>query len=245
MSIGGLHIGTSGWSYDEWRDEFYEGVPKKQWLEAYTERFDTVESNATFYRLQSEKTLRRWAERTPDEFVFAAKGNRYVTHTKMLADADETVPRSRDNLAPLAHKVGAVLWQMPARFQRGFDRLRGFCEVLAREWSEMRHALEFRHPSWFSDDVAALLSSHNLANCQSDAPKWPMWEALTTDLVYIRLHGHTRLYASRYSAALLDRWATRIHKWLAEGCEVYVYFDNTAEGAAPEDARRLLEKLRE
>ena len=100
--------------------------------------------------------------------------------------------------------------------------------------------IEFRHPSWFDDEVASCLNNYRIANCISDAADWPMWGLVATDLVYIRLHGHTRTYASTYRTASLKQWATKIRKWLESGKDVHVYFDNDAEGAAPRDAKRLL-----
>jgi uncharacterized protein YecE (DUF72 family) len=113
-----------------------------------------------------------------------------------------------------------------------------------RHWKSTRHAIEFRHKSWFDDDVAKCLSDHCVAVCMSDAPDWPMWEAVTTDLVYIRLHGHTRKYASNYSKPALTKWARRVRRWLDENRVVHVYFDNDAEGAAPQNALTLLRMLR-
>ena len=237
-------IGTSGYSYDEWKDEFYKNVSKTRWFDCYVDHFDTVELNATFYRLQSEKTLRNWAESTPDDFVFTAKGHRYVTHTKRLRDADEMISRSRDNMAPLSEKLEVVVWQLPANFHRDDDRLRRFCDVLEKRWFDVRHTLEFRHRSWFEDEVGLIVADHGHAVCLSDAPDWPMWRYTDgADFVYARLHGHTRLYASQYSPTHLDRWAREIHRWLDDRRDVYIYFDNTAESHAPRDARRLRERI--
>jgi uncharacterized protein YecE (DUF72 family) len=240
---GNAYIGLSGWSYDKWKDHFFQDVPRKQWLEHCAEIFTGLEANGTFYRLQSEKTLKDWVARTPDDFVFAAKGHRYVTHNKKLKDADETIVRSRDNMRPLESKLGAMLWQLPASFKRNDERLETFVRTLSRRWRSVRHALELRDPSWFTDETAELFEESNIANCQSDAADWPLWDAVTTDLVYIRLHGHSRTYASAYSGESLSRWADRIRGWLDEGRDVHVYFDNDAEGAAPHDAIKLMEKL--
>lgn len=237
-------IGTSGYSYDEWKDGFYRDVPKSRWFDHYVDCFDTVEINATFYRLQSEKTLRNWIEKTPENFVFTAKGHRFITHTKRLKNAAETIPRSRDNIGPLAEKLDVIVWQLPEKFRRDDDRLRNFCEVLDQRWSEIRHTFEFRHHHWFDDDIASILSDHGHTACLSDAPDWPMWRHTEmADFVYVRLHGHTRLYSSQYSSSTLDRWADDMERWRNDGRDVYVYFDNTAESHAPEDALRLIERV--
>ncbi len=240
---GEVYIGTSGWSYDGWNDGFYADVPRNRRLEYCAERFTGLEANGTFYRLQAEKTLRSWTERTPDGFVFTTKGHRFVTHNKKLADADETVVNSRDNVRPLGKKLAVVVWQLPAQFSLNLDRLEGFAGTLSRRWTAVRHTIEFRHTSWFTDEVADVIAAHDLAVCQSHAAQWPIWDAVTTDLVYVRLHGHTRTYASSYSAGLLDDWARKIRGWREEGRAVHVYFDNDAEGAAPYDALKLMDRL--
>jgi len=122
-------------------------------------------------------------------------------------------------------------------------RLTEFVKNLGH-WRTTRHAIEFRHKSWFDDQVAECLRTYSVAVCMSDAPDWPMWDAVTTDVVYIRLHGHTRKYASSYNKPALEKWSTRIQGWLNENRDVHVYFDNDAEGAAPQNALTLLEMLR-
>lgn len=234
----GLYIGTSGWNYDEWRDGFYAGVKGAERLAHYARRFEAVEVNATFYRLQKPDTLARWRDTVPGDFRFSIKGNRYLTHTRKLHDPDGPIELERDNARPLASRLSVVLWQLPGNLRKDMSRLRDFCAALGR-WNEVRHAVEFRHSSWFDEETAACLDAHAVANCQSDAADWPMWRAVTGGLVYIRLHGHTRTYASRYSTASLKRWASAIAQWRGEGKSVHVYFDNTAEGAAPDDALQL------
>ncbi len=137
-----------------------------------------------------------------------------------------------------------MLWECPGSFHRNDGRLEAFATALD-EWRDVRHAIEFRHDSWFDDDVLQCLRSHGLAWCQSDAADWPYWNAVSTDLVYVRLHGHTRTYASAYSGSSLRRWAARVRSWLTEGRDVHVYFDNTAEGKAIANAGRLCELLRD
>jgi uncharacterized protein YecE (DUF72 family) len=232
-------IGTSGWSYPFWRAGFYAGVPQRRWLAHCAAHFTAIEVNATFYREVKAATLERWRDETPDDFVFAIKGHRYVTHVRRLKAPVEPVLRQRGAAAPLGAKLAAVVWQLPANFAKDMARLQGFLDVLAR-WPEARHAIEFRHESWFDDEVADALSRHRIANCISDAADWPLWDAVTTDLVYVRLHGHTETYASPYGERALRAWARQASGWLAEGREVHVYFDNDALGAAPYDAMRLL-----
>jgi uncharacterized protein YecE (DUF72 family) len=234
-----VYIGTSGWSYPAWKDSFYSGVARKDWLAWCAGRFTGLEINASFYRLQKPETFSRWRQQTPAHFRFALKANRYLTHNRKLAAPAASIGLERERAAHLGDRLSAVLWQLPANLHRHDTRLDGFLDAL-QAWPDVRHAIEFRHPSWFAPSVAGRLRERRVAVCQSDAADWPMWSELTTDLVYVRLHGHTRTYASAYSRAHLQRWAGRIRAWSRDGCTVHVYFDNDAEGAAPRDALRLL-----
>lgn len=240
---GKAYIGTSGWNYKSWREGFYGDAPQKQWLAFCADRFTAIEVNGTFYRLQPKSTYKKWHDETPEEFLFAIKGHRYVTHNKKLLDSEEPVIRCRDCASPLGNRLAAVVWQLPAFLKKDIVRLEEFVKNLGH-WRTTRHAIEFRHKSWFDDEVAECLGNHAVAVCMSDAPDWPMWDAVTTDVVYIRLHGHTRKYASSYNKPALEKWSTRIQGWLNENRDVHVYFDNDAEGAAPQNALTLLEMLR-
>jgi uncharacterized protein YecE (DUF72 family) len=239
---GNAYIGTSGWNYKSWRKSFYGNTPQKHWLRYCAERFTGIEVNGTFYRLQEKSTFQKWRDQTSENFSFAIKGHRYVTHNKKLLDVEESVIRCRESASPLGERLAAVVWQLPAFLKKDTARLKKFLEAL-RHWKSTRHAIEFRHKSWFNDEVAECLKRHAVAVCMSDAPDWPMWEEVTTDLVYIRLHGHTRKYASSYSKPSLRKWTTRIRDWLDENRAVHVYFDNDAEGAAPQNALTLLKML--
>jgi uncharacterized protein YecE (DUF72 family) len=239
----GLFIGTSGWAYDNWRDGFYAGVPRARWLAHYAQHFDAVEVNATFYHSLKAKTFEHWHDATPPRFRFAIKGSRYLTHILRLDFPAESLAKQRDAAAPLAEKLLVVLWQLPAALHRDDALLAKFAEKL-RAWPGPRHALEFRHASWFDDKVAALLAREGLASVQSDAADWPMWDAVTAALVYARLHGHAQTYHAAYGKRELSVWARRVTGWLADGREVHVYFDNTDAGHAVHDAqalRRLLD----
>ena len=237
------YIGTSGWNYKSWRNDFYCDTPQKQWLRFCAERFTGIEVNSTFYRLQEKSTFKKWRDQTPEEFPFAIKGHRYVTHNKKLLDVEQSVIRCRESASPLGKRLAAVVWQLPAFLKKDIERLEKFLRNL-QHWKSTRHAIEFRDKSWFDDQVAECLERHAVAICMSDAPDWPMWDRVTTDVVYIRLHGHTRKYASSYSKPALGKWATRTQRWLEENRAVHVYFDNDAEGAAPRNALTLLEMLR-
>lgn len=236
-------IGTSGWSYPLWRESFYGDCPARSWLTFCAERFSAIEVNATFYRLQHRETFERWRDATPPDFRFAIKANRYLTHNRKLLDPLPSIRLERERAAGLGDKLAAVLWQLPRNLHRDLPRLERFARAL-RHWRTARHAIEFRHESWFDEQTAACLREHGIAVCQSDAADWPRWDEVTTDLVYLRLHGHTLTYASGYSDAQLRHWARRLRGWLDEGRDVHVYFDNDAFGRAPVDAARLIRRLR-
>ena len=240
---GRAFIGTSGWIYDSWRDDFYQGRPTRDWLRFCAARFTAVEINATHYRLQSVATFRRWRDETPPGFRFALKAHRYLTHNKKLSDPLGPIRLERERAAGLGEKLAVVLWQLPRNFHRNLERLAGFARAL-RAWRRPRHAIEFRHPSWFDDAVAACLRAHRIALCQSDAADWPLWDAVSTDLVYVRLHGHEQTYASSYSEAELRVWARKARRWMGEGRDVHLYFDNDAYGDAPRNAARLIALVR-
>src|SRR6056297_252896 len=138
-----IYIGTSGWNYKDWKNDFYSGIKQKEWLEYYSQEFNAVEVNATFYRMLKKDTLLGWYNRTPQDFAFAAKGSRYLTHIKRLNDPQEPIERQKENLYPLGNKLKTIIWQFPATLQKNLNRLRGFAQAL-QIWSEVRHALEFR-----------------------------------------------------------------------------------------------------
>lgn len=233
-----LYIGTSGWSYRHWQDSFYRGTARKDWLKFYSERFSAVEINASFYRLQTPQTFRSWYEQTPPDFRFALKANRYLTHNKKLLDPEVSVQIEKNHATALGEKLAVVLWQLPGGMKKDMRRLQRFVEALG-QWLEVPHVLEFRHDAWFDDETASCLQQAGISVCQSDAEAWPIWRQISSNLVYVRLHGHTRTYASSYSAEELTAWADRIAAWLEQGKHVHVYFNNDAEAAAPFNALSL------
>jgi uncharacterized protein YecE (DUF72 family) len=159
-------IGTSGWNYDAWKDDFYEDVPRSAWLSHCGESFTGLEVNATFYRLQERSTFEKWRDAVPEDFTFAVKANRYLTHNKKLAGPVEPLRNERERASALGEKLGAVLWQLPDWWGRDLGRLREFAAAAAEEWP-VRHALEPRDPSWFDDEVAGVLREHGHAVCLS------------------------------------------------------------------------------
>jgi uncharacterized protein YecE (DUF72 family) len=244
IGVARAYIGTSGWVYAGWREHLYANTPTKKWLQVASRAFDALEINGSFYTQIKPETYARWYTETPDEFRFALKGHRFVTHYKRLRDCGDSIIRLRDQVAPLREKLAAVIWQLPSNFacreDGGLERLADFMHAL-KLWPAVKHALELRHRSWFTDAVAQVLREANVAVCMGDAPDFPMWKEVTSDLVYVRLHGHTRKYHSSYSEQSLRAWAADTKRWLAEGRDVHVYFDNDAEGHAVRNALRFQE----
>jgi uncharacterized protein YecE (DUF72 family) len=220
-----LLIGCSGWNYPRWRESVYpKGLPTRRWLEQYSRLFDTVEVNSTFYRLPRISAVEAWASETPRDFVFAVKASRYLTHMKRLTEMTVGVERFYERIEPLrkARKLGPVLWQLPERFLRDDDRLRSALEQLPKG----RHCFEFRHPSWFEDDVFDLLREHDVALVIGDHPKRPFQaHVLTADWTFIRFHYGRRGRGGNYSKSELETWKRRINAWRASA-DVYAYFNN-------------------
>ena len=230
-----IRIGCSGWSYAHWRGRLYPASgPTTEWLATYAASFDTVEVNATFYRLPRVETVAQWAKSTPEEFCFAVKASRYLTHVKRLRELDGGLRRLDERVEPLrtTGRLGPVLWQLPERFHRDDGRLESALSSLP----DGRHAFEFRHASWFADDVYALLRAHGAALVVADrAPGKPTPWIETADWVYIRFHAG-RGAKGNYTARELRTWSERIER--ATG-DVYAYFNNDWEGYAPENAKAL------
>jgi uncharacterized protein YecE (DUF72 family) len=237
-----VHIGCSGWNYRDWRGVLYpEKLPQRAWLERYAEDFDTVEINNTFYRLPAESAVRGWAERSPDGFEFAVKMSRYVTHVKRLLEPKRGFGRFFEAIEPLgqAGKLGPILWQFPGNFHRNDERLAAALRAMPRR----RHAFEFRHESWFVDDVYDLLRRHNAALVIADDARRPVGEhELTADWTYIRFHYGRRGRGGNYSERELDEWKRRIAAWRSRA-EVYAYFNNDWKAYAVRDARWLAKRL--
>jgi uncharacterized protein YecE (DUF72 family) len=235
-----VRIGCSGWMYDDWKDDFYGGVPRKRWLERYAEEFETVELNTTFYRLTKPETVADWVRRTPEGFTFAAKASRYLTHIKRLTDLETGLERYDASIAPLVEspKLGPIVWQLPATFKRDDARLEATLEKLDDAPAD-RHCFEFRHESWFDDDVYALLARHGAALVIGDHPKWPFQaHELTTDWTLVRFHHGRRGRRGNYSDTEIDEWAQEIGSW-PDRTEVFAYFNNDWEQFAIGNARRL------
>jgi uncharacterized protein YecE (DUF72 family) len=239
-----VRLGCSGWQYRSWRGDLYpEGLPQSRWLEQYAREFDTVEVNSTFYRLARRDAVARWVEQTPPEFVFALKASRYLIHMKKLRDIDQGIGRFYERIEPLVGtpKLGPVLWQLPEWFKRDDDTLASALDRLPPG----RHCFEFRHPSWFTDEVYALLRRHDVALAYGDHPRRPFQElVLTADWTFVRFHHGHRGRRGNYSDSELREWAARLDG-VSREADCWVYFNNDWEAFAPRNAktlRRMLER---
>jgi uncharacterized protein YecE (DUF72 family) len=270
--VADIRIGLSGWRYAGWRGDFYpKGLVQRKELAYAAERFSTIEVNGSFYSLQRPASYASWRDATPDDFVFALKGGRFITHMKRLRDIDGAMANFFAS-GPLAlgDKLGPVLWQLPARTRFDAEVLRTFLERLPRTSGEaadlarhhdaklpaeralttaltqvrLRHAIEPRDLSFSEPAAIDLLRRYDVGLVVSDAgDKWPRFEEVTSDLVYVRLHGAEELYTSGYGPQALDEWAARISAWAGQGLDVFVYFDNDAKVHAPYDALALTDRL--
>jgi len=241
----GVRIGCSGWNYDHWRNGvFYPPrCPAHLWLEYYARHFDTVEVNSTFYRLPRPSAVARWVQETPPDFVFAVKVSRYLTHIKRLQEPGLHLPLLLGRIEPLLRspKMGPLLWQLPPTFRRDDERL---ASALDAAPPDLRHAVEFRHASWFAPDVTSLLRERNVALVIADRPEIHAFQThqLTADFTFVRFHSGTRGQRGNYSERELDEWADRIRGWAAD-VAVYAYFNNDWEGFAVRNALGLKKRL--
>lgn len=235
---GRVRIGTSGWAYRHWRGAFYpEGLRQKDWLAYYTDRFDTAEINATFYRLPSSDAVAAWGGAAPPGFQFAWKASRYITQAKKLRDAEAPLARVYAPMAKLGAATGPTLFQLPPQLRCDLERLERFLDLLPQG----RVAVEFRHPSWFVDPVIEALGNRDVALCVSDHHDAPSPRIQTASFMYLRGHGPEGRYDGTYDDQTLDLWADQIADWRRVG-DVYAYFDNDIGGGAPADALRLRER---
>jgi uncharacterized protein YecE (DUF72 family) len=237
MAKGAIHVGTSGWSYRAWRGPFFpKAVPARLHLEYYSKFFDTTELNGVFYRTPTEQAVRGWANQTPQDFSFAWKASRFITHWKRLNDTSRnSLALMESRLKLLGPKAGPVLFQLPPNFLKDRERLASFVKLLN---PRRRYAFEFRHPGWYDDDILDVLRDHDIALCISDHHDAPAPWLATASHVYVRGHGPEGRYSGRYQPNVLSVWKRRIMGF-AKTRDVHVYFDNDQKSAAPKDAARL------
>ena len=229
-----IYIGTSGWSYEHWKDNFYPSNLKTNlWLNHYAKQFSTVEINSTFYRTPVNATVNNWFEQVPKNFIFSIKASRYITHIKRLYDCQESLEYFFNVSKGLKSKAGPILFQLPPSFKLNQERFTEFVSSLS---SEYQYVFEFRHPSWYVDDIYRLLKKKKIALCITDLKGNLTPEEITADFTYIRLHGPHKAYQGSYSLTALKSWQKKIEKWQVD---TYCYFDNDEKGYAVQDAMTL------
>ena len=285
-----IHIGISGWRYAPWRGDFYpDGLAQKRELQFASRAVNSIEINGSFYALQRPERYAQWYAETPDDFVFSVKAPRFITHIRRLREIEKPLANFfASGVLELKEKLGPILWQFPPNFRFDAERFEHFLALLPHDteaaaalarqhdshlhghasmkaWRKkpLRHAVEIRHDSFIDVDFVRLLKRHNIALVIADTGgKWPYREDVTSDFVYLRLHGAEELYASGYSAPALKRWADRIEAWhhgkqptdahliaprlkprVRKSREVFCYFDNDIKVRAPYDARNLLQRF--
>ncbi len=244
--MAGFHVGTSGWSYPHWLGVLYpEGTRSSEFLEVYVQRFDCVELNASFYRLPKEATVRGWLRRTPEGFRFCLKMSRLVTHLKRLAEVEgRPLANFFQRFEPLRPRLGPVLVQLPPSLAFEAGRVQAFFALLRERHAEHRYALEARHKSWFEETALDLLEQYGVALVIADSGgRFPSAETVTADFVYLRFHGPADLYRSNYPDEMLADYARKVRDWLAQGLEVWAFFNNDVGGHAVRNALRLREMV--
>ncbi len=243
MASPKYYIGTSGWHYDHWRALYYpEGLPKSKWLQFYAKQFSTVELNNSFYHLPSEKAFASWRESVPENFVFAVKVSRFITHIKRLKNLGSAVENFLSRAYLLQDKLGPLLYQLPPNMKRNDEVLESFLSSLPQKY---QHVFEFRHESWLDDSVFHILQRCNAGLCVFDMPGFSCPLVATSDFAYIRFHGSASLYSSYYSDEELSQWAKRIIQLGKKVRAVYIYFNNDAEAFAVRNALTLANCLRQ
>jgi uncharacterized protein YecE (DUF72 family) len=235
------YIGCSGWHYDHWRGLYYpEGLAKSEWLQFYARQFTTVELNNSFYHLPTEKAFTTWRESSPDDFIFAVKVSRFITHIKRLKNLGSAVENFLSRACYLENKLGPLLYQLPPNMKRNDEVLEDFLSSLPQAYQQV---VEFRHESWLNDAVFRLLQQYNVGLCVFDMPDLTCPLLATSDFAYIRFHGSEGLYSSCYSNEELSQWAKKIAQ-LGRGLNaIYIYFNNDAEAFAVKNAITMIQYL--
>lgn len=232
-----IYIGTSGWHYKHWKGTFYpKDIKETEQLDFYLQFFSSVEINNSFYKLPNPKTFAAWRKSVPAGFIFAVKGSRFITHMKKLNVQRQNIQIFFDSVRKLKEKTGPILFQLPPKWNVNAERLSFFLQQLPTEY---RYAFEFRNTSWYTTEVYDLLKKHRCAFCVYELGGHTSPVIVTTDFVYLRLHGPGAKYQGDYPDATLAVWAERCRHWLQEGRDVYVYFDNDQEGYAAFNAGAL------
>ncbi|MDV8065102.1 DUF72 domain-containing protein [Rhodococcus sp. IEGM 1366] len=267
-----IRVGISGWTYPAWRGDFYpSGLAHRKELSYAAEKLTSIEINGSFYALQKPESFAKWRSETPDDFVFALKGGRYITHMKRLLDTQTGLANFfAAGVLALGPKLGPIFWQLPPTLQFEPERLASFFELLPRTTTQaaelaahhddkltedrvlahaeielpIRYAVEARHASFAVPEAVELMREHDIGFVVADtAGRYPQITTPTSDFVYLRMHGDKELYASGYTDKALDSWSERAQGWMSDELDVFVYFDNDMKGFAPHNAMAFLARF--
>jgi uncharacterized protein YecE (DUF72 family) len=238
---GEIYIGCSGWSYRHWRGRFYpEAQTPNKWFEFYAEVFNSVEVNNTFYRLPDVRTFRAWRAQAPRGFLYAVKASRYLTHQKKLKDAKAPLKKLLNRAQYLEEHLGPILYQLPSRWRLDKERLESFIDLLPED---LIHVFEFRDQSWMVEEIFQLLEERGVSFCVHDMSGLDVPRRTVGAVTYVRFHGTGKKYQGSYREPMLRGWGNWMEKQVRRGKDLYVYFNNDAEGHAVRDAQRLMQKV--
>lgn len=236
-----LRVGTSGWHYKHWSGPFYpETMAPGAYLDHYQRRLDVVEINNSFYMQPALESVRAWARQTPPQFLFAYKAHRFITHMKKLKDPNDPLDRLYGVVRGLGAKAAAILFQLPPGWKVNEERFEAFLRALSPHY---RHVFEFRNETWINPRILSLLEEYQQGFCIFDMGGRETPHLVTSDLVYIRLHGPRAGYKGSYDDGALDAWATRLLGWRDDGRDVLCFFDNDDSGYAAVNAMALAARV--
>jgi len=231
-----IYVGTSGYNYAHWVNKFYpKNIPQKMWLEFYARTFSSVELNVTFYRLPKDAVFQNWYKHTPRNFRFVIKGSRFITHIKRLRGCKSPLKLFMQRAAVLKDKLICILWQTPPNLSYDASRIKSFIKYL-KEWPQYSYSFEFRHKSWFNDELYDIFRKNNINLCIADSLKYPSKNILTSTFIYLRFHGKQTLYGSKYSFDELKEWSNKTKLWMRNKTELFAFFNNDYNGFAVENA---------
>ena len=237
---GKIHIGCSGWNYQHWRGRFYpKGQPVREWFEFYAQVFDSVEINNTFYQLPDARIFKAWRRQAPEDFIYAVKASRYLTHQKKLKDARAPLKKLLDRVQFLEEHLGPILYQLPSRWRLNTERLTSFLDLLPED---LIHVFEVRDQSWMVEEVFQILRERGVSFCTHDFSGLDVPRRAVGPVAYVRLHGPGKKYQGGYSEPMLRSWWNWMEKQVRSGKDLYVYFNNDADAHAVRDAQRLMQK---
>lgn len=240
-----IHIGTSGWSYNHWKNIFYPPKLKPaEWIHFYSNHFKTAEINRSFYKLPSRETVIEWTKKVPKDFVFCPKMSRFLTHMKKLNEPEEPLERFFGIFEPMKKMMGPVLLQLPGILQFNYDKAEHLYYLMKAKYGDYEFVMEVRHKSWLAEKSLALMTKYGIGIVISQSgEQFPYAEIITAKNIYVRFHGPTALYASSYPNDTLKEFAKKFRKWTKQEHVIWAFFNNDVHGYAIEDAQRLIKLL--